>query len=219
MKNQDPKSSNDNSAPAVIVPVAFEQHDKSLKQEQLAFAIKLGEKFPAVVSAATEMRASFAVVDGAMREAGQKYFGLCSALRVTKMNRRESALLLKGLGFIKSRVSEILRVSEVSDAIWSQYSAKTIGFKAALALDAGKSSAGGTDGEGAEEEAAKVSAKKAKTKIHEVPASIKNALSALCTEFKRPLKGGNNTEYAAAFVKDGVRYYFAISTSATTAKA
>jgi len=142
--------------PALIVPEAFTAHDKSLSPEQLRFSIELGTKFPAIVQEAQALKTSAAEVDASLARMGQKYYGFCSELRKAKMNRRESTLLLKGLGFAKTRVSEILKVSEVDDALWAKFANNQIGFKATLALGRGDGEAEEGEGEdGAKPEAGK----------------------------------------------------------------
>jgi len=147
-------------AKLLVIPTAFIHHDPTLKPEQVQFAIELGNKFPGIVQQAEALKAETVLAAEALGRMGQKYYGTCNELRKAKLNRRESTLLLKGLGFSKSRVSEMLKVSEVSDELWAKFEGQQIGFKATLALADSPSSDGGTEGEGDGEEEAKKPKKK-----------------------------------------------------------
>lgn len=62
------------------------------------------------------------------------YFKLCSHLRTAKSTISTEAhrKVLYDLGYNKARVSEILRVSQAPDDVWSEYNARLIGFNRAL---------------------------------------------------------------------------------------
>jgi hypothetical protein len=74
---------------------------------------------------ATELQAS-------MVDAVGKYIAVCEHIREAQLMPLTVTRELKQLGFADSRISEIKRVSMVSDAIWEQYKNRTIGFKIAL---------------------------------------------------------------------------------------
>jgi len=139
---------------------------------------------------------------------GEKYFGMCKAVREAKLARKESTALLLGLGLAKSRVSEILSVSEVSEVVWNAYDQKQIGFKAALksqAIEAGK----------ADEPNKVTTAEQPKKKV--VIREFTEANKALALSFlgalARPLVDGEQTEYALGAVIGGVKYYLALTAS------
>jgi len=159
------------SQPSLLArPSAFLQHDKSLTDQQLQFAAVLAQKFPGIVTESELLKSAAAETDAALHRMGQKYYAFCSQLRAAKMNRRESTLLMKALGFHKQRITEILRVSEVDDAIWSKYADGAIGFKSALQL--GRGTTESEDDESEEDEAAPSKKKKEKRLPKEFQPSI-----------------------------------------------
>lgn len=178
-----------------------------MKPMALAMAVEIGKKNPAIVQAAIDFR-------DVINSAGGKYLTLVTALREAKLLRKEATLLLLGLGFTKGRASELNTLSTVKDEVWAKYSAGAVGFRAALQLEAGKeeSSPGGTQEEGEESETPLPSKPRTK-KIHDVAEGVKGHLNKAAAAFKRPLKGGVQTEYAYAYQLEGVNYYFAITAS------
>jgi len=131
------KPSNPSQPLPLALPSAFNQADKALTEQQLQFAAVLAQKFPGIVTESELLKSAAAETDAALQRMGQKYYAFCAQLRAAKMNRRESTLLMKALGFHKQRITEILRVSEVDDAIWSKYANGEIGFKSTLQLGRG----------------------------------------------------------------------------------
>jgi len=116
------------------------------------------------VSESETLKTASRDADTALARMGERYFGFCSELRSAKLNRRESTLLLKGLGLAKSRISEILRVSEVTDEVWAKYKAGQIGFNATLALGRGSDGTGVSDSEAEGESESKPASNKKKEK-------------------------------------------------------
>lgn len=173
-------------APALPVPEAFKNPAADLKPDQLRFAIELGAKFPSIVNEATALKGAAAEADAALGRMGQKYYGFCSALRDAKLNRRESSILLKGLGFAKNRVYEILKVSEVDQVLWDKFANKQIGFKATLALSNGgadDASDGDEVSDGGDE-----AEKKKKKKERKLPKEFQPPLIACLEDFGDSLK-------------------------------
>lgn len=191
------------SAPELVVPVAFQAHDPSLKGASLTLAINVGAKHPEIVQAVTELRIAFNV-------AGEKYYHVLHALRNAKLPKKEATALLLGLGFTKGRASELNKLSACKEEVWKQYSEKSIGFRAALALEDGKVPTGEQSDSGNEGDAP--AGKKAKKKIASVPKDVQAGLVAAVQNWTRPLKGGARTEYGFTYEKDGVTYYFQIFT-------
>jgi len=67
----------------------------------------------------------------------EKYYKLCCLIRFHQADDflvRES---LQGIGFNKVRISEVLRVSKSSPAIWSEFEARSLSFRGALDLNRG----------------------------------------------------------------------------------
>jgi len=159
----------------------------NLKKEQLLFAVELSKKFPKILHESDALKSATVLADEALRGMGQKYFGLCAEFRSAKLNRRESTLLLVALGYNKVRISEILRVSEVDDAIWDKYAKNEIGFKATLAL--GRGTDGAEEGDG-EEEAEKPEKKKKKTR--NLPKEYKDYFIKGIEDFGDTLKAGSD---------------------------
>lgn len=192
-----------------VVPPAFEAYDKNLKPMALQMAIQIGSKNPDIVKAALDFREAYG-------RAGEKFFAVASSLRSAKLVGKEATLLMLGLGFSKSRTSEMIRLSSVSDAIWNQYSAQKVGFRVALALDKPKdtpretsSSTGGTEGE----EGQNNSSTPAQVKLHDLPEKAKAPFLAALKAWSRPLKDGTKTEYTLQAEIDGVKFYVAITAS------
>lgn len=170
----------------------------------LALAIEVGRKNPAIVQAVTEFREQYGRL-------GEKYFGMCKAVREAKLARKESTALLLGLGLAKSRVSEILSVSEVSQVVWDKYDQKQIGFKAALKSQSIEQPAAE---KGAEEvPPSEPEAKKERVIIRELAEANKARALDFLRAFERPLAEGKTTEYAVAAVFGGVKYYMQLTAS------
>jgi len=204
MSNTNKNNSSAGTEVAAIVPAELEHHDPKMSQAQLALAVLVARKNPQIVAEGLAFREAY-------NRAGERYFGMCNALRSAKLVKKEGTALLLGLGFSKSRASEVIRLSSVSDAIWAKYSAGSVGFKAALELDAPQeeSSAGGTEAEGDAKKPAK-----AAVKIHDLPKEVHVAFTEACALIARPLKKGAKTEWAyACRTPDGVNFYLAITAS------
>ncbi len=90
------------------------------------------------------------------------YFKLCAYIRDKQIEPVVVRRVLLGAGFHKASVSEFLKVSFVSDEIWLEYKAKTIGFK--LALQASRDEKGG--------------------KVHSPKTRLRNRLLALAHRFE-----------------------------------
>jgi len=72
-----------------------------------------------------------------IRQTGElagKYLALCLYIRQEKVSPKLVSHELRALGFKKSRVSEINRVSHSSDKLFTEYQAKMIGFDRCLEL-------------------------------------------------------------------------------------
>lgn len=197
------------------IPAEYQQHDKNLKPMALAMAIQIGEKHPEIVKAAVEFKDAYG-------RAGEKFFGMASTLRAAKLVGKEATLLMLALGFSKSRASEMLRLSSVSDAIWNQYSAKQVGFRAALQLDRPKvppvEPTGETKGES--EESGKTENSRQSNVVVAVEAEFTDAdkekFLAVMRLMVKPLKKGKPTDYQLAMVHDGVKYELFLRTSKAT---
>ncbi|OAM88049.1 hypothetical protein AW736_21320 [Termitidicoccus mucosus] len=71
-------------------------------------------------------------LQASMADAVGKYIAVCDHIRKAQLMPVTVTAELKQLGFADSRISEIKRVSMVSDVVWEQYKSRTIGFKVAL---------------------------------------------------------------------------------------
>jgi len=192
----------------VVLPPAFESHDKELKQEQLQFACELGAKYPKIVTAAQALRENLRGIDTALTAAGDLYRSLVTEVHAAKLNRRESTLLLRGLGMAGNRISEVLRVAELPAGDYNRYIKGEMGFKAVLALDTAKKKAGGKD-----VKAGKKAAKKPRIIIHDLGDKNAQILRDAIGGMSRLLKGGTTTEWAHAFVSPQGKFYVAITAS------
>jgi len=65
---------------------------------------------------------------------GQKYVELCKWIRQKQIAPKMVTNLLIGLGFAKSRVSEINRIAQCADELWKEYEAGLIGRNRILEL-------------------------------------------------------------------------------------
>ncbi len=135
---------------------------------------------------------------------GQKYFSFCHELRKAALGRGESTLLLKGLGFVKTRISEILKVSEVSDELWERFASKEIGFKSVLALGRGdESGPDGSGGEGEEE-----ATKPKKKKERKLPKEFQAPFVAAMEDFGDSLKASGEKDcYVFRYENEEKRTY------------
>jgi len=71
------------------------------------------------------------IIHGANRLA-ESYLHLCRHIRSHAIPPKTVSAELKTLGFPKSRISEINRVSQCADALWKEYDARQIGWRGAL---------------------------------------------------------------------------------------
>jgi len=201
--------------PPMIVPLVLTEADKSLTPEQVKFASELGAKFPKVVEAVSHFNKDFATATEKMAAANASYFVMCSELRTAKLNRRESTLLLKGLGMIKQRITEVLRVTEVSDELWAKYEGKALGFRAVLKIARTEDASDETEPTqatvpGTEPETT-VKPLKPQVVIHEIKQPLKGALMQALREAGELRKNGEQTEYALGFVHEDKRFYIALT--------
>lgn len=196
------------SAP-VVIPEAFQAHDKDLNQQQLQFVVELGHKFPRIVEAATALRNGLTAVDKQLGEAAQLYRSLVVEVHAAKLNRRESTLLLRGLGMKANRVSEILRVAELPASEYNRYLKGEMGFKAVLALDTAKKKGKG------EEVKAGLKKPARKVVIHDIDDATRLALtSALAGLMKKKRVKGASTEWALRYrATTGDNVYVAVTIS------
>jgi len=132
-----------------------------------------------------------------------------------ELPKKEQNVLLYGLGFYKNRVYELAKVASAKDEIWAKYSEKTVGFKAALALENGS---GEGDGEGDGEGTAGATTKKRqKAKIHSLPKPVAEALTdalkpwlAKDSTLPKPNKSDKRTEYGFTYEANGRTLYVQI---------
>jgi len=112
-------------------PLELVAPDSGLSEGELNFAKELIAKYPRVSVAYKEVKAGEEKLKG-------KWLGLCEALRDPKdgirLNGREMTLLLKGLGERKQRITEIVKVVSVDDALWEKYKQGILGFRAVLQI-------------------------------------------------------------------------------------
>jgi len=193
-----PEGSKSSTPVEVVLPSAFA--NTTLKGAQLQLALLVGNKHPEIVQSVVELGA-------AMREAGEKYYHVLHALRKAKLGKKEATALLLGLGLTKGRASELNKLSSCKEEVWKKYSDKTVGFRAALALEDGKKKV--PTGE----------QKKPRTqsKIHALPKPMQVALTeavsgwlAKDNTLPAPMKSGKRTEYGFTYEANGQTLYFQI---------
>lgn len=76
------------------------------------------------------------IVDDTLK-VGQKWFNLCKYIRGHKIDPKQTTKWLLDLGFHKSKASEVNRVAQSSDEVFSQYEARLIGWRGVLQLSRG----------------------------------------------------------------------------------
>lgn len=192
MEDKTNSQTGESLANTVVPPAAFEHH-ANLKPKALQQAIKLGEKHPEIVRAASDLRSAY-------HEAGTKYLNLATQLRVAKLPKKEGTLLLLGLGLTKGRTSEILSLSAVGDDVWNQYTANTVGFRAALQLENGKKVPPGEPKKPREV-----------AKVHKLPKEVASALADLLAKANLPMKNGKRTEYGFTYENKTAKSFVYVS--------
>jgi len=73
----------------------------------------------------------------ATMEVGKKYLNLCSYIRAEKIAPKQVTQWLLDLGFAKTRASEVNRVAQAPDEVFSQLQARALSWKGALDLARG----------------------------------------------------------------------------------
>jgi len=174
---------------SVIVPTGMAR-PIGLTDAAWNYACTLGQKNPAVVMAVTDLKES-------LGRAGEKYFLVVCALRDAKLVGKEATLLLLALGFSKQKASDLKKASNMSDAVWAKYSAKAVGFRAALELEDGAKRKGNTKA-------------KAKAKVYPFSKPVQDALAAVFTPawHAEHYVDRNRTEYAGTIEIAGVGYVY-----------
>jgi len=172
------------SAPAlpsrVILPKEFAPIP-GMNQLTLAAAVSVGAQHPEIVTAAVEFREAYG-------RAGEKFFGIASALRAAKLVKKEATMLMHALGFSASRTSEMIKLSSVSDEVWAKYSGQSVGFRAALQLE-DESTGEGENSTGGKKPRA------SNTKIHPVSKAVATSLADILNADTLPMVDGKRTEY------------------------
>lgn len=70
----------------------------------------------------------------ATMETGERYLDLCRYIRENQIDPKLVTASLTPLGFARSRISEIKKISYATDELWNEYAARNIGWKGALDL-------------------------------------------------------------------------------------
>lgn len=70
-------------------------------------------------------------------EKGEKYLTLCEHIRKAQIGPKAVSSVLRELGFRKQRITEINKVSQLNNEMWSALKARTIGFREALEISRG----------------------------------------------------------------------------------
>lgn len=181
LKADKPSSPKASALLPVILPKEFAPIP-GMNQVTLAAAVNVGAKHPDIVKAAVEFREAYG-------RAGEKFFGIASALRAAKLVKKEATMLMHALGFSASRTSEMIKLSSVSDEIWGKYSAQSVGFRAALQLEDEANGDAETSTGGKKKERA------APAKIHPLSKHALEAINGLTSDHC-PMVDGKRTEYS-----------------------
>lgn len=89
---------------------------------------------PREVDMAGQIRVMGLDIIKATGEVAGKYLTLCNYIRANKVAPKLVSFELTRLGFKRSRISELNRVSNAPEKLWHEYEAKIIGFDKALEL-------------------------------------------------------------------------------------
>lgn len=132
--------------PLVLLP-GMKTEGNQLEEHQLRFCVELATKHPAIPQAVREFQDGLNEASKVADNVRNKYKNLVVTLRDSKLNRRESTLLLKSYDFNKVVISKICNLVEADDAVFAQYLEGAIGFNAAVLLTqpAGQAAASGGD--------------------------------------------------------------------------
>jgi len=168
------------AAPAIVLPEGFAPLP-GMNEITVKAAVDIAAKHPSIVKAAVEFREAYG-------RAGEKFFGIASTLREAKLVKKEATMLLHALGFSASRTSEMIKLSSVSDEIWSKYSAQSVGFRAALQLQNESGDESSTGGKPDKKP-------KAKHKVHPIMKEVAEALADILNDSSVPMLDGKRTEY------------------------
>jgi len=76
------------------------------------------------------------IVRGTLK-VGETYFRLCTYIRSAKVEADIVRKALEPLGFVKQRITEINRVSNAPEELWSEYEARALSFRRTLELTRG----------------------------------------------------------------------------------
>jgi len=72
-----------------------------------------------------------------MLKVGDTYWKLCGYIRTNKVDADVVRKALEPLGFIKQRITEINRVANAPEELWSEYEARALSFRRTLELSRG----------------------------------------------------------------------------------
>jgi len=184
-------------APAQVLPKEFAPIP-GMNALTLVAAANIATKNQAIVQAAVEFREAYG-------RAGEKFFGIASALRDAKLVKKDATMLMHALGFSPSRTSEMIRLSSVSDEVWGKYSGKSVGFRAALKLENGEREG---EGDGKDESSTGGKKKRQAVKIYPVTGHVKALLNELAKlQQELPMKNKKRTEYAYTVELPEGRFY------------
>jgi len=106
--------------PGVVVLTSDEVFEKSYTETERVHAAALHELGSSIVLDTVKL--------------GSKYFELCKYIRDNKIAPRLASHELAAVGFHKVRISEVNRVANAGDDVWSEIEAGMIGFAKALDL-------------------------------------------------------------------------------------
>jgi len=124
------------SIPQTELPgVVTESVKPPLKEPELPAAPGTADIAAGLV--AGHMRALAVEIIRATVAVGERYLDLCRYIRKQKVDPVTVRAELSKCGFAKQRITEINRVSQVPDNVWSEYEAKALSFRGALELARG----------------------------------------------------------------------------------
>lgn len=110
-------------------------------QKDESGVVKMPAHRTAVVDVVTKQelevkRLAAEIIEGTVK-VGEKYLSLCQFIRLNKVEKSNATKWLLDMGFSKPRASEVCRISYAADSVWSDFAAKSIGWRGALQLTRG----------------------------------------------------------------------------------
>lgn len=126
---------------AVQNPVAIQELNAMREEREGKKKVALVKSVAGPVEVVTKQEMEFKrlaqeIVEGTV-SLGGRYLALCDFIRANQVSPKDSTKWLLDLGFHKAKASEINRVAQAPDEVYSQLQARTLGWRGVLQLARG----------------------------------------------------------------------------------